>query len=86
MGEVKHLSGAEALEKMRKLANEKTVMFCTFAGDQMTTRPMHAQAIDDDGTWWFFSANDSDKNKHITINPHARLICTWSRLLFLPIA
>ena len=54
MGEIQHLKGAEALEKVRELAKDKTTMFCTFTDEEMTTRPMHTQGIDEDGTFWFF--------------------------------
>lgn len=69
-----NLSGAEAVEKIKKLTDNKTIMFCTFTGQQMTTRPMHVQGIDEDGTFWFFSDKDSDKNQHISTNPKVQLI------------
>src|SRR5690348_319339 len=74
MGDTKDLSGNSALEKIKSLANKKTLMFCSFAGQQMTTRPMAIQSIDDDGAFWFFSDKDSDKNQHILIQPHVHLI------------
>jgi general stress protein 26 len=74
MGDVKNLSGATAVEKIKKLANKKTVMFGSYDGQRMTTSPMAIQGIDDDGTFWFFSFKDSDKNHHILVNPHVQLI------------
>ena len=74
MGDIQNLSGAKALEKIRELSEEKTTMFCTFEGEQMITRPMHTQGIDDDGTFWFFSEKDSPKNQMIEENPTVHLI------------
>jgi general stress protein 26 len=74
MGDIQNLSGAKALEKVKALAGDKTAMFCTFEGDQMVTRPMHTQGIDDDGTFWFFSDKDSFKNHAIEHSPNVHLI------------
>lgn len=74
MGDTQNLSGAKALEKIRDLAEDKTTMFCTFDGEQMVSRPMHTQGIDEDGTFWFFSEKDSPKNQMLDSNPTVHLI------------
>lgn len=74
MGDTKNLQGAEALDKIKELAEDKTTMFCTFNGDQMVTRPMHTQGIDDDGTFWFFSDKNSAKNHTLEENSNVHLI------------
>jgi general stress protein 26 len=74
MGDTQNLSGAKALEKIKELAEDKTTMFCTFEDEQMVTRPMHTQGIDEDGTFWFFSEKDSPKNHMIEGDPTVHLI------------
>jgi general stress protein 26 len=74
MGDIQHLKGASALDKVRELAEDKTTMLCTFSNDEMTTRPMHTQGIDEDGTIWFFSEKDSPKNQEIEGNPYVHLV------------
>lgn len=74
MGDTKNLSGTEALEKIKELATDKTTMLCTFNDEGMSTRPMHTQGIDEDGTLWFFSEKDSPKNQDIEQNNHVHLI------------
>lgn len=58
------LKGKEAVTKMKELVDKaKTCFFCTSIGDaQFNTRPMSVQKFDDEGNFWFLSADDSHKN------------------------
>lgn len=65
MSETKSLMNREAIEKIKELANEKICLFCTYENEGIISRPMSTQAVDDDGTLWFFSQKGSDKNIQI---------------------
>ena len=67
MEDIKNLSDAAAIDKLKALAENKICLFCTFEGNEIVSRPMSTQGIDDDGTIWFFSRRNSDKNIQITI-------------------
>ncbi|MFD1712794.1 pyridoxamine 5'-phosphate oxidase family protein [Ottowia sp. GY511] len=61
------LSGSNAGKKIREIAKDtRTCMFHTdvtnFPGD---SRPMSLQEADEDGTCWFISSTDSEKNRDI---------------------
>ena len=76
MGTVKDLYQEEGIEKMKDLAEDiRICMFCT-SSDIMpfTTRPMATAKVDDDGTIWFLSAVESEKNHEITENAKVQLI------------
>lgn len=73
----KDLNGPEAIEKIRELAYQnKTCFFCTNikTGIPLTTRPMAVQEIDDEGNFWFLSANDSHKNDEVSHDPFVHLL------------
>lgn len=74
MGDIKNLTASEAVEKIRALAKDQTTMLCTFVGPDVMARPMATQGIDEDGTFWFFSKRDSNKNRHIAQNNKVQLI------------
>lgn len=66
------LSGAEAIAKIKELVEKaETCFFCTKSaiGDSMDTRPMSVQQVDEAGSLWFLSADDSHKNKEIEREP-----------------
>lgn len=67
MGDVKNLSNQEAIAKVKDLA--KAADICLFTTDltklPLSTRPMAAQQVDDEGNVWFFSGKDSNKNDEI---------------------
>ena len=65
MGEVNNLSAAEAVAMIRKISDEiGTYMFCTrSANGKLYSRPMSALKVDDQGSVWFLSDKNSDKNK-----------------------
>jgi general stress protein 26 len=68
MEDIKNLSGNAAVDKLRELAENKICLFCTLEGNEIVSRPMGTQGIDDDGTIWFFSRRNSDKNIQITVD------------------
>jgi len=73
----KDLVGQEALDKIKALAKKAgSCFFCTqiVTGQPFDTRPMSAEHIDDDGNFWFLSANDSHKNEELQQDPAAQLL------------
>jgi general stress protein 26 len=74
----KNLSHAEAQEKIKDLIEKakNTCFFCTRirTGEAFSTRPMSVQKIDGDGTLWFLSPIDSDKNEHLLHDPAVQLL------------
>ena len=73
----KSLHGEEAFEKIKELTKKaSTCFFCTSLkqGQAFPTRPMSVQKVDDDGTLWFLSANDSNKNAEIATDPNVQLL------------
>lgn len=65
MSEIKTLIDQEAIEKIKELAKDKICMFCTYEDEQIVSRPMGTQGVDEDGTIWFFSNRSSDKNYQV---------------------
>ncbi|MCW3104822.1 MAG: ral stress protein [Bacteroidetes bacterium] len=75
MGNVKHLAYGEAIEKMKKLAEDINIcMFCTGSKLPFETRPMATQQVDSDGNFWFLSDSSSDKNMEIKEGTDVQLI------------
>lgn len=73
----KDLRGTEAGEKIKELAaKNNTCFFCTSVqtGKPFQTRPMSVQKMDEDGNFWFLSANDSHKNQEILQNNQVQLL------------
>ena len=73
----KDLVGQEALDKIKELAKKAgSCFFCTkiTTGQPFDTRPMSAQNIDDEGNFWFLSANDSHKNEEVQQDPATQLL------------
>ena len=73
----KNLIGQEGLEKIKDLAAKAgSCFFCTqiTTGQAFDTRPMAAEHIDDNGDFWFLSANDSNKNAELQADPAAQLL------------
>jgi len=72
----KDLSGNEAIKKIKTLVEKAdTCFFCTSVGlgESGSARPMGVLNTDDNGTLWFLSPKDSDKNKEIASNPKVHL-------------
>lgn len=70
------LHGAEALARIKKMAEEaKTCFFCTQGGTGADggVRPMSLLQADDAGNLWFMSASDSHKNAELAANPQVKL-------------
>jgi general stress protein 26 len=65
MGDIKNLESKQAIEKLNELADKMTCFLCTYENDEMISRPMSTQAVDEDGTIWFFSSKESLKNYQI---------------------
>lgn len=74
MSTIKNLSNVAAIEKLKELAEGKMCLFCTKDNGQLESRPMGASQVDDAGDIWFFSAKDSDKNRHIKADPEVYLM------------
>ncbi|MDP9080538.1 MAG: pyridoxamine 5'-phosphate oxidase family protein [Bacteroidota bacterium] len=73
----KNLNGPEAIAKIKDLVSTaKSCFFCTNikTGLPLSTRPMSVQEIDDDGNFWFLSANDSHKNDELIHDPFVHLL------------
>lgn len=76
MGTVKNLEHQEAIKKMQDLAEQiKVCMFCTKVDEMpFATRPMSTLEVDDEGVFWFFSADKSHKNWEIHQDRQVQLI------------
>jgi len=72
----KNLEGVEAVKKIRELADKATCFFCSNikTGIPFSTRPMSVQQIDDEGSLFFLSANDSNMNKEIEADQFVQLL------------
>ena len=71
------LQGQEAQKKIRELYEKaSTCFFCTNikTGKPFSTRPMSVQKLDDEGNFWFLSANDSYKNAELEQDPAVQLL------------
>lgn len=55
---IKDLSSAEAIEKIKELAEKENIcMFVTMLSQiPLDVRPMATQKVEDDGSLWFFSS------------------------------
>lgn len=67
MGSTENLRSTEAIKKIQELAEAaNTCLFTTnLTKIPLSARPMSTSKIDDDGSMWFFSRVDSDKNTDI---------------------
>ena len=73
----KNLKGTEAGKKIKDLASKNsTCFFCTgiATGKPLTVRPMAVQKVDEEGNFWFLSANDSHKNLDIQADNKVHLL------------
>lgn len=73
----KNLVGEEAIAKIKSLAAKGgSCFFCTKieTGKSFNTRPMAPEKIDDNGSFWFLSTNDSHKNKELEQDPATQLL------------
>ncbi|HEY4220291.1 MAG TPA: pyridoxamine 5'-phosphate oxidase family protein [Myxococcota bacterium] len=75
MSDHKDLSAMDARVKIKEIAKGEIALFCTFADDgKMMMRPMATLDATDDGSLWFFSRDDSDKNFAFGANPHVEVL------------
>ncbi len=75
MAGIQDLSRKEANEKIKELAKKAdTCLFTTSLTTlPLTTRPMSTRDVDEDGCIWFFSRQDSSKNKEIAADDRVQL-------------
>lgn len=73
---IQNLSNQEALDKIKELVDHTKVCFFTTHLDEspLPTRPMHTQQVDDEGTFWFFSDAESEKNFEIKNDSRVQLL------------
>ena len=75
MGDVKNLTGTDAVEKIREIAEHANI--CIFVTDvsniPLAARPMATQEVDDDGQIWFMSDKASVKNMQIENDDRVQL-------------
>jgi len=70
------LNGQAAIARARELADKaQTCFFCTGTGGAASAaaRPMSVQEMDETGSLWFLSADDSHKNAELAVNPSVTL-------------
>lgn len=76
MNTTENLINKEAIDKLKSLVDEINIcLFCTDlkTDDGATCRPMSALKVCDQGNIWFFSENNSDKNKAIEADKNVQL-------------
>ncbi|HEY0655677.1 MAG TPA: pyridoxamine 5'-phosphate oxidase family protein [Chryseosolibacter sp.] len=73
---VQNLADQEAIDKIKELVDHTKVCFFTTHLDEtpLPTRPMHTQQVDDEGTFWFFSDAESEKNFEIKNDSRVQLL------------
>ncbi|MDP9048814.1 MAG: pyridoxamine 5'-phosphate oxidase family protein [Bacteroidota bacterium] len=73
----KDLNGPEGVKKLQELTDQaKTCFFCSSikTGVPFSARPMALQKVDDEGNFWFLSADDSHKNEELKTDPFVHLL------------
>ncbi len=72
---IQDLSGAEAIQKMKELAEAARTCFFTTLTDSrpLPTRPMALQTVESDGSFYFFSAASSNKNDQLQQDSNVQL-------------
>jgi general stress protein 26 len=76
MSNTENLLNKEAIDKLKKLAEEINIcLFCTNlkTDDGSTCRPMSVQEVDEEGNLWFFSDVYSIKNREIKQDKNVQL-------------
>ncbi|RZL14168.1 MAG: general stress protein [Hymenobacter sp.] len=71
------LHAADAINKMQELAEKTNTCFFSTrlrSSEVPVTRPMAVQEVDDQGHFWFLSANDSHKNQEIQQDASVQLL------------
>jgi general stress protein 26 len=73
----KNLNGQEAVSKIKELVKKtSTCFFCSDikTGVPLSVRPMTIQKVEDDGSLWFLSADDSRKDQEIHTDLFVQLL------------
>ncbi|MBC8035082.1 MAG: pyridoxamine 5'-phosphate oxidase family protein [Chitinophagaceae bacterium] len=75
MGDIKNLSDNDAIAKIKQLVSDATTcMFVTHLTQQpLSSRPMAAQQVDEEGNIWFLSSRYSEKNSDIEHDDNVQL-------------
>jgi len=76
MTEQIYLHDKQAIRKLQDLATEINIcLFCSgpIGGDRESCRPMATSGVDEEGTIWFMSARNSEKNHEIAVDPNVKL-------------
>ncbi len=73
---VKDLVNQKAVDKIKELVDHTQVCFFTTHLDStpLPTRPMYTQQVDEEGTFWFFSDEESEKNFDIKDDSRVQLL------------
>ena len=73
--ETRDLNNQEAINKMKELVGHANIcFFVTWPGQApLSARPMATQEVDDNGTFWFFSGQGSEKNLDINEDDRVQL-------------
>lgn len=73
---IQDLSGPDAILKMKELGEAARICFFTTLTDSrpLPTRPMAVQAVEEDGSFYFFSAASSNKNHELQQDAHVQLL------------
>jgi general stress protein 26 len=73
---VQNLSNQEAIDKIKELVDHTKVCFFTTHLDEtpLPTRPMYTQQVDEEGTLWFFSNEESEKDFEIKDDSRVQLL------------
>ncbi len=82
------LLGKEAGKKIKELAEKNSTCFFLTditSGDPTSVRPMAATKIDEEGNFYFLSANDSQKNADIEKDSKVQLLFQGSNSDFLSV-
>lgn len=71
------LHGESARKKIKEIQEKAgSCFFCTSirTGKPFATRPMAVQELDEEGCFWFLSADDSKKNQELKADPSVQLL------------
>lgn len=76
MSEHAYMQDRQAIRKLQDLITD--INICLFCSQEATEenedcRPMATSGVDEEGTIWFMSDRNSDKNREIAVNPHVKL-------------
>jgi general stress protein 26 len=72
---IQHLDHQESIEKMKELIKHNNICLFTtqLSETPLQTRPMAVQEVDDEGTFWFFSGENSNKDMEIENDSRVQL-------------